>query len=173
MLSSYLVLPVGATPCAILKVSLPAGTYVGYNANPWLSECWLLNLTGASQTFTVRINNTSSAYRSYDTHLIIALNDAGYANLVSLIVNGITVPKSAFKSGTPKPYNLWTWPSGDVYPTRFDDAYIKGYTISKKGCKDFTVSVTFSDASGVAMHFDAYGSRCIATPDASEKVQKQ
>jgi len=157
MLSSYFVPSARATPCAILKVSLPEGTYVGYNADPWLSECWLLNLTGTSQTFTVRINNTSSSLRSYDTHVIIALNTAGYNNLVSLVVNGITVPKSAFKFGTPKPYNLWNWPSGDVYPTYFDDTYINVGLIPKKGSVSFTVSVTFSDATGVRMHFDAYG----------------
>ena len=83
-----------------------------------------MNLTGASQTFTVRINNTSSSLKSYDTHLVIALNDAAYNKLVSLIVNGTSVPKSAFKWGTPKPYKLWTWPSGDVYPTWFDDTKI-------------------------------------------------
>lgn len=164
ILSSGLILPVGATPCAILKVSLPAGTYVGYNDNPWLSECWLLNLTGASQTFTVRIKNTSPSLRSYDTHLVIALNDTGYNKLQTLVINGISVPKSAFKIGTPKPYNLWNWPSGDVYPTRFNDTYINVGLISKNGYKDLTVSVTFSDASGVAMHFDAYGSRSSTLP---------
>jgi hypothetical protein len=51
------VYPVSATPCAVLKVSLLEGAYRGYNVDPWLCECWFLNLTGASQTFTVRINN--------------------------------------------------------------------------------------------------------------------
>jgi len=156
---------VGATPCAILQVSLPAGTYVGYNANPWLSECWLLNLTGASQTFTVRIRNKSSSLRSYDTHLVIALNDAGYNKLLSLVINGTTVPKSAFKNGTPRPYNLWNWPSGDVYPTYFNDNCINVGLISKNKYKDLSVSVSFSDASGVAMHFDAYGCRSYPPPN--------
>jgi hypothetical protein len=40
------VYPVSADPCAVLKVSLPEGTYRGYDADPWLCECWFLNLTG-------------------------------------------------------------------------------------------------------------------------------
>lgn len=164
MFSTFLVFPVYAEPAAFIKVSLPEGTYVGYDPDPWLSECWLLNLTGASQTFTVRVNNTSCAKRSYDTHLIIALNDAGYNNLEDLIVNGMSVPKSAFKCGTPTPYNLWTWPSGDVYPTWFNDTLINIETIKRKGFKDVVVSVTFSDAADVMMHFDAYGSKVCYPP---------
>ncbi|MEM2293151.1 MAG: hypothetical protein QXX41_07735, partial [Nitrososphaerota archaeon] len=102
--------PVNAAPCAVLKVSLPNGVYRGDDVDPWLCECWFLNLTGAVQTFLVRINNTSGSLRSYDTRLVIALNEAGYNKLVSLVVNGTDVPKSAFKWGTPKPYKLWTWP---------------------------------------------------------------
>jgi PKD repeat protein len=157
LLSAYFVLPAGATPCAILKVSLPDGFYHAYDVDPWLSESYLLNLTGAVQTFVVRINNTSSSLRSYDTRLVIALNDAGYNNLVSLVVNSTSVPKSAFKWGTPKPYKLWTWPSGDVYPTWFNDTLVNVGLIGKKSYVDLVVSVTFSDANGVRMHFDAYG----------------
>lgn len=151
------VYPVGATPCAVLRVSLPEGAYRGYDVDPWLCKCWFLNLTGASQTFLVRINNTSSSLRSYDTRLVVALNDVGYDKLVSLVVNGTSVRKSAFKWGTPKPYNKWTWPSGDVYPTWFNDTVINVGYIPKKGYKTLVVSVTFLDANGVRMHFDAYG----------------
>ncbi|MEM3361628.1 MAG: hypothetical protein QXV85_10540, partial [Candidatus Bathyarchaeia archaeon] len=158
---------VNAAPCAILQVSLLGGVYHGYDVDPWLCQSYLLNLTGASQTFTVRISNPSASLRSYDTRLVIALNDAGYNKLVSLIVDGITVPKSAFKSGTPKPYNLWTWPSGDVYPTWFNDTVINVGLISKKSYKDLVVSVTFSDANGVRMHFDAYGSSVPGYPPSS------
>ena len=165
--SSCFVLSVKAAPCAILSVSLPAGTYEGYHSDPWLSECWLLNLTGTTQTFSVRINNTSGSLRSYDTHLVIALNSAGYSNLVSLVVNGTSVPKSAFKSGNPKPYNLWNWPSGDVYPTWFNDTRINVGLIAKKGYKTVVVSVTFSDATGVGMHFDAYGKKVSYKPPSS------
>ncbi|MEM3361440.1 MAG: PKD domain-containing protein [Candidatus Bathyarchaeia archaeon] len=158
---------VNAAPCAILQVSLLGSVYHGYDVDPWLCQSYLLNLTGASQTFTVRISNPSASLRSYDTRLVIALNDAGYNKLVSLIVNGITVPKSAFKSGTPKPYKLWTWPSGDVYPTWFNDTVINVGLISKKSYKDLVVSVTFSDANGVRMHFDAYGSSVPGYPPSS------
>jgi len=145
-------------PAACIKVSLPEGTCVGYDPDPWLSECWLLNLTGSSQTFTVRVNNTSAAKRSYDTRLIIALNDEGYNNLENLIVNRTCVPKSAFQYGTPTPYNLgWTWPSGDVYLTWSNDTLVNIGTIERKGFKDVVVSVTFSNATNVRMHFDAYG----------------
>jgi PKD repeat protein len=147
-----------AEPCAILKVSLPDGTYTGPNVDPWLDEGWLLNLTGFSQTFTVRINNTSAAKRSYDTHLVIALNDAGYNNLQSLTVNGTSVPKPAFRFNKPQPYDLWDWPSGDVYPTWFEDTYVNVGTIYRKGYTGVVVTVTFSSAVGIRMHFDAYGS---------------
>ncbi|MEM3617988.1 MAG: PKD domain-containing protein, partial [Candidatus Bathyarchaeia archaeon] len=157
MVCAVFVYPVGATPCAVLKVSLPEGTYRGYDVDPWLSECWFLNLTGAVQTFLVCINNTSGSLRSYDTRLVVALNDAGYNKLVSLVVNGTSVPKSAFKWGTPKPYKKWTWPSGDVYPTWFNDTVINVGLIPKKGYKTLVVSVAFSDPTGVRMHFDAYG----------------
>jgi PKD repeat protein len=136
---------------------LPEGAYRGYDADPWLCECWFLNLTGASQTFTVRINNTSGSLRSYDTRLVIALNEAAYNKLVSLVVNSTSVPKTAFKWGTPKPYKIWTWPSGDVYPTWFNDTVINVGTIGKKSYKTLVVSVVFSDPNGVRMHFDAYG----------------
>ena len=152
------------SPAAYIKVSLPEGTYIGYDPDPWLSECWLLNLTGASQTFTVRVNNTNAAKRSYDTHVIIALSDAGYNNLETLVVNGTTVPKSAFRYGTPTPYNLWTWPSGDVYPAWFNDTIVNIGTVPRKVFIDLMVSVTFSDATGVRMHFDAYGSKVSPPP---------
>ncbi|MEM2523013.1 MAG: PKD domain-containing protein, partial [Candidatus Bathyarchaeia archaeon] len=89
--------------------------------------------------------------------MVIALNEAGYNKLVSLVVNGTDVPKSAFKWGTPKPYKLWTWPSDDVYPTYFNDTVINVGLIPKKGCTTLVVSVAFSDPVGVRMHFDAYG----------------
>ena len=153
-----------ADPAAILKVSLPEGTYVNYNNDPWLSECWLLNLTGASQTFILRINDTSKSVRSYDTHLIIALNDEGYNNLETFIVNGTQVPKSAFKYGKPTPYNIWTWPSGDVYPTWFNDTLVNVGTIERKGYVDLIVSITVSNATNVRIHFDAYGSKVKSPP---------
>ena len=162
--------PVYADPAAILKVYLPEGTYHGYDVDPWLCESWFLNLTGATQTFTVRINNTSSRLRSYDTRLVIALNDAGYNKLVSIIVNGTAVQKSAFKWGTPKPYNIWTWPSGDVYPTWFNDTVINVGLIPRKGYKDLVVSVTFSDPNGVRIHFDAYGKKTSDTPTSDGQI---
>ncbi|MFP3985038.1 MAG: PKD domain-containing protein [Candidatus Bathyarchaeia archaeon] len=159
ILSLFFILPVKADPSAILEVSLPEGTYVGYNNDPWLSECWLLNLTGESQTFILRIRNKSPAIRSYDTHIIVALNDAGYNNYENIIINGTQIPKSAFQYGTPRPYDLWTWPSGDVYPTWFEDTYINVGTVKRNAAVDLVVSVTFSDATDVRIHFDAYGSK--------------
>jgi PKD repeat protein len=169
-LSSCLVFPAQAYDCPvdILKVSLPAGTIIGPNAtDPWLNEGWLLNLTGPVQTFTVRINNTSSSKRSYDTHFVIALNDAGYNNLVSLVAYSITVPKSAFRSGRPKPYNKWTW-LDDVYPTRFNDTRVNVGTISRGGYKDVVVSVQFSSPNGVRMHFDAWGKTTQYSPSVDQ-----
>jgi PKD repeat protein len=162
--------PVNADPAAILKVSLPEGTYHGYDADPWLCESWFLNLTGATQTFTVRINNTSSSLKSYDTRLVIALNDAAFNKLVSMYVNGTAVPKTAFKWGTPKPYNIWTWPSGDVYPTWFNDTIINVGLIPRKGYKDLVVSVTFSDPNGARVHFDAYGKKTSDIPTSDGQI---
>ena len=164
LFSLFLLNPVKADPAAILKISLPDGTYIGPDSDPWLSECWLLNLTGTSQTFTVRINNTSAAKRSCDTHLIITLNDIGYNNLENLVVSSIPIPKSAFRYGSPTPYNLWTWPSGDVYPTWFNDTYVNIGTVPRKGYKEVVVSVTFSNTTGIRIHFDAYGSKVNPPP---------
>jgi hypothetical protein len=80
--------------------------------------------------------------------LVIALNEAAYNKLISLIVNGVSVPKSAFKRSTPKPYKLWTWPFGDVYPTWFNDTKINVVLIPTKDYQDLVVSVTFSDLKG-------------------------
>ncbi|MEM2702976.1 MAG: PKD domain-containing protein, partial [Candidatus Bathyarchaeia archaeon] len=168
--STVCVIPVNANPPAVLRVSLPEGVYRGYDVDPWLCECWFLNLTGAVQTFLVRINNTSSSLRSYDTRLVVALNEAGYNKLISLVVNGTSVPKSAFKWGTPKPYKIWTWPSGDVYPTYFNDTVINVGLIPKKGYKTLVVSVAFSDPTGVRVHFDAYGRSVCWTPTKDSQI---
>jgi len=149
---------VSVTNPAILRVSLPAGTYSGVDPDPWLNEGWLLNINAGSGTFTLRVNDTSTSITSYDTHLVIALNSASYSNFVSLSVNGTEIPKSAFQYDKPKPYNMWDWPSGDVYPTWFADTYIIG-TINPKAYKDLALSVTLSDATDARIHFDAYGSK--------------
>jgi len=168
--SPYLVYKAHALPAAILRVSLPAGTGVGPDSDPWLSECWLLNLEGETQTFVLRINNTSASQRSYDTHLVVALNEAGYNNLASLIMNGIAVPKTAFKYGTPTPYNIWTWPSGDIYPTWFNDTLVNVGTVQRNSFAEVTVSVTFSNATGARMHFDAWGKRISGTTTSDSDV---
>jgi hypothetical protein len=143
---------------AILRVSLPEGIWVKQSTgDPWIDEGWLLNRTGNSWSFTLKIEDTSKCLKSYDTHLIVALNDAAYNNLQSLTINGTSIPKTAFKDGKPKPYGTKYWPNC-VYPTWFNDTYINVGTILPKGYVTLTVSVTFSDATGARMHFDAYGS---------------
>jgi len=154
---------VPVTNPSILHVSLPAGTYVGPDPDNWLSQCWLLSITGLSGTFTIRINNTHASWTSYDTHLIIALNNASYEYLDSLAVDATTIPKTSFIYGTPEPYGFTlTWEE-DVYPTWFSDIYVVG-TVDPKSYKDVQVSVTFSNTTGVRMHFDAYGSTCSPPP---------
>ena len=148
---------------AILRVSLPTGKIVGPNPDPWLNEGWLLNLTGLSLTFRVRVGTTSHAHMSYDTHLVIALDDVGYDSLVNLTVDGITIPKAAFQYGIPKPYGIWTWPD-DVYPTWFSDTYVNLGTIPPKRYKEVGVSATFSDLATVRIHLDAYGKVILDTP---------
>jgi len=163
MLSSSLVPLVAADPAAILHVSLPEGTTIGPNPEPWLNEGWLLEFSSTQGTFTLRINNTSEAKRSYDTRIVIVLNDIGYNNLESLIIDSTPVPKSAFKYGTPTPYNMWTWPN-DVYPAWFNDTLVNIGTIERKGFRDVTVSVIFSNVDGARMHFDAWGKKVTGTP---------
>lgn len=148
---------------AILRVSLPTGNIVGPNPDPWLNEGWLLNLTGPSLTFCVRVNSTSHAHTSYDIRLVIALDDVAYNNLVNLTVDGITIPKAAFQYGTPKPYEIWTWPD-DVYPTWFNDTYVNLGTIPPKGYKEVVVSAIFSGLATVRIHLDAYGKVILDTP---------
>jgi hypothetical protein len=148
---------VTVTNPTILYVSLPAGTYVGPNPDKWLSQCWFINNTGSSASFTVRITNTACGVISYDTHLIIALSDAAYTNFGSLTVDATSIPKSSFVYGTPTPYGYTlTWEE-DVYPTWYSDIYVVG-TINSKCYVEISISATFSNPNGVRMHFDAYGS---------------
>jgi hypothetical protein len=146
----------------ILSVSLPEGIYVKQSTgDTWIDEGWLLNQTGNSWSFTVKISDTSWCLKSDDTHLVVALNDPAYNNLQSLTINGTSIPKTAFQYGGPKPYNVQYWPWGCVYPTWFNDTYINVGTIFPKSYKILTVSVTFSNATGARMHFDAYGHCCV------------
>jgi hypothetical protein len=145
---------------AILRVSLPEGIYVKqHTGDPWIDEGWLLNKTGNSWSFNVKIYDTSNKIQSDDTHLIVTLNNASYNNLQSLTINGTSIPKTAFQYGTPKPYGIKYWPDC-VYPTWFNDTYINVGTILPKGYTVLTVSVTFSVATNARIHFDAYGHDC-------------
>jgi len=149
---------------AILRVSLPEGVYVKQNTgDPWIDEGWLLNRTGNSWSFTLKISDTSNCLQSDDTHLIVALNNASYSNLQSLTINGTSIPKAAFQYGKPKPYGTKYWPNGCVYPAWFNDTYINVGTILPKGYVILTVTVTFSNAANARMHFDAYGHICFPT----------
>lgn len=146
---------------AILRVSLPEGVWVKqYTGDPWIDEGWLLNRTGNSWSFIVKIYDTSKCLKSDDTHLIVALNDAAYNNLLSLTINGTSIPKTAFQYGKPKPYGTKYWPNGCVYPIWFNDTYINVGTILPKSYKTLEVTVTFSSAIGARIHFDAYGHIC-------------
>ena len=148
---------------AILRVSLPTGKTVGPNPDPWQNEGWLLNLTEPSLTFRVRVNSTSHTHTLYDIHLVIALDDTAYNNLANLTVDTITIPKTDFQYGTPKPYNIWTWPD-DVYPAWFDDTYVNLGTIPPNGYKEAIVSATFSGLATIRIHLDAYGKMISDTP---------
>jgi len=145
----------GQEPQGTLRVSLPAGTIVGANPDPWLNEGWLLNITGASGTFTVRINNTAPEAVT-SLYLVVALDDPAYNNLLNLTVDDTPMPKANFENGTPTPY-FWTWPD-DVYPTWFACArdIIPGHLLPW-GYIDLTVSAEFSGGLPARMHFDAYG----------------
>jgi len=143
---------------AVLHVLLPEGTYVKQSlGDPWIDEGWLLYKTGNSWSFTVKIYDTSCNVKSYDTHVIVVLNDGAYNNLLSLSINGTNIPKVAFKYGKPKPYGTKYW-SDCIYPTWFNDTYVNVGYVAPKSYKTLTVSVTFSDATNARIHFDAYGS---------------
>lgn len=145
---------------AILRVSLPEGTFVHqHTGDVWIDDGWLLNKTGNSWGFTLKIYDTSWSLKSEDTHLIVALNNASYNSLQSLMINGTSIPKTAFKYGKPKPYGTSYWP-GCVYPTWFNDTYINVGTILPKSYAVLSVSVTFYDSANARMHFDAYGHIC-------------
>ena len=108
LLLQYGIVNVNACPEATLRVSLPDGTRIGVNPNPWLNEGWLLNITKTSDTFVVRVNQTSASQISYVTRLLVAINDEAYENLVSLAFNGNIILKSAFQYGVPTPFGKWT-----------------------------------------------------------------
>jgi len=160
---------VPVTNPSILYVSLPEGSYNGPDPDIWLSQAWLLSTAGASRTFTVRVEDTSGGVTSYDTHLLIALNDAAYNSLTSLSVGATPIPKSSFVYGTPTPYGFTiTW-ENDVYPTWFSDIYVVG-DIAPKSYVDVQVSVSFSSPDGVRVHFDAYGSTEYPPPSKGKHV---
>jgi hypothetical protein len=145
---------------AMLRVSLPEGTYVTQNTgDPWIDQGWLLYKTGNSWSFMVKIYDTSNSVESWDTHLIVALNPQAYNNLLSLTINGTSIPKTAFVNGRPKPYGTKYWPDC-VYPAWFNDTYVNVGYIAPKGYKTLQVSVSFSDGTNARMHFDAYGHLC-------------
>lgn len=158
--SIYAILPV--TNPSILRVSLPFGedrTGI-FDPDPWLNECWLLNITGALRTFQLKVEDISKCIPSYDTHLVVALNDAAYNNLVNLTLNNITLVKNDFRYGILRPYDLWDWPPGDVYPTWHNDTLVSLGTICPKRHKNVTISIALSDVRNARIHFDAYGSKC-------------
>ena len=148
---------------AILRVSLPEGVYekkMPPTGDPWIDDGWLLNQTGNSWSFTVKINDTSKSLNSFNTHLIVALNNVSYNNLQSLTINGTLI--TGFKYATPKPFNKGYWPNC-VYPAYFNDSYIVG-TVWNKSSSIVSVCVTFSNATNARIHFDAYGSEKKTTP---------
>lgn len=153
----------------ILRVSLPNGTIVGPNPDLWQNEGWLLNLTEPTLTFHVRVNSTSHVHTSYDTRLVIALDNTAHNNLINLTIKGITIPKTAFQHGTPKPYNIWTWPN-DVYPTWFNDTHVNLGTIPPNGYKEATVSATFFGLTTIKIHLDAYAKVIPDTPTRARHI---
>jgi PKD repeat protein len=166
-------------PVENLLVSLPAGIVVGASADPWLDKGWLQNITEHYGSFIVRINETSpSASGTQDIHLIIALNQIAYDNLINLCVNRtypgtqMTIPKTSFRSGTPSPYNVWTWPD-DVYPTWYNDTLINLGFLWQHATTNYLeagVYARFSNATGAKMHFDAYGSSSCHKPTTPDKI---
>jgi len=141
---------------ATLWVYLPDGHRVGSNPDIWLHKGWVMYQSGNTWTFTLKIKQQSHCLSSFDTHLIIALNDEAYNNLIDLVVDGISVPSLAFKFGRPHLYGIEWWPN-DVYPTWFNDTLVNLGTIHPKQVKEIVVRVTFSDPTNAKIHFDAYG----------------
>ncbi|UCG45298.1 MAG: PKD domain-containing protein, partial [Candidatus Bathyarchaeota archaeon] len=148
---------------AVLQVSLPTGKVVGPNLDPWLNRGWLLNLTGPKLAFSVQVKPTSDIHPSYDTHLIMALDEAAHKNLVNLTIDGVTMLSPFFQYGTPEPYGIWTWPEA-IYPTWFDDASLNLGTILPGTSKQVEVSAAFTGLDSVRIHVDAYGKVVSDTP---------
>jgi len=148
---------------ATLWVRLPEGRFVGSNPDIWLHKGWILYKSGNTWTFSVQVEQKSGCLSSYDTHLIIALNDEAYNNLVEMVIDGISIPKFAFKFGRPNLYGVMQWPN-DVYPTWFNDTLINLGTIRPRQHKEVVVTVTFSDPTNAKVHFDAYGKTIPGNP---------
>jgi hypothetical protein len=155
-----------SSPLDGLVVSLPAGTVVGADPDPWLDQGWLLNLSAYCATFDIRIQQTIPYYVR-KVHLIIALNDAAYNNLDYLylfpaLCLNMSIAKSSFQYGVPSPYGLMSW-QDDVYPTWFNDTLVEGGLIQHNGLEEpyhnMTVYVGFTNSTGARMHFDAYGTK--------------
>ena len=103
----------------------------------------------------MRINNTSEDAASYDTHLIIALNEEAYTLLVNFNVNDVAIPKHAFKTARRRP---------TIYGVDLPATFIQ------PGYVDVSVSVSSSNAINVRIHFDVYGSKVPPPPSSIGEI---
>ena len=120
------------------------GTYHGYDADPWLCECWFLNLTGAVQTFLVRINNTSGSLRSYDTIWLLHLTRLAITILFHwlLMARVCLNPLLSWVRLNPITSGLGP-PAMFIQPILTTRLLMLAYSL--KGYKTLVVSLTFSD----------------------------
>lgn len=142
------------------------GAYVGSNANPWLAESWVINVT--TNTPTVKINVTSNwAFQAFDVKLRININDISLLNSVTvkcLLCDAAhqgtsqTFHPADFSFGTPTLANGASYPPHGIYPTNFTSFMIGG--IGPQGANNTTVLSVAIDGGftlGMMVNFDADG----------------
>ena len=139
-----------------LIVYLPNGKEAPQVPDPWLNGGWYLTFNETTWAFRLVIKQVDMNNECYKTHLIVALNDIAYKNILNISINGTNIPKSAFRKGVPQPFGVWTWPD-DVYPAWFNDTVIQFGTIEAGDAVEIEVQVSFLNITGVRIHFDAYG----------------
>jgi hypothetical protein len=166
--------PLSPEPMASLRVSLPAGTYIGLDPDPWITESWVLMLSGTTWIFDVNVTQKHNSYSSYDTHLIVALTSDGYSKLSSLTISGgadgvVEIYAADFTYGTPT-YYMYSVPPHGVFPTWFNDSYLVG-DLAPNTSVILSITASFSpDTIGVKMHFDAVGTRVPPPPETEGDV---
>ncbi len=140
-------------------------TYVGDDPDPWITDSWVITVTGDFASFGLRIVNRHSS-QAYDLNLRVAINDASLLNSISLeIIQGDNVGDSEvfgprdFGIGTPTLSNGKLFPGHGVYPTAFASFGIGGAGPLGDPTNTVIIGIAVDGAftEGLKVHFDADG----------------